>query len=107
MSSLSRSATRMLRAKGPGRAQFDGPAVGLFPRPGNECRGCERPPLDPSPGRRSSALKLQAANPHEAVTFVSVANSGASIPVGVLGPMPSIGDPNDQLQGEIPERLPR
>jgi lysophospholipase L1-like esterase len=49
------------------------------------------------------ALKLQEANPHEAVTFVSVANSGASIPVGVLGPMPSIGDSNDELQGEIPE----
>jgi hypothetical protein len=54
-------------------------------------------------GPAQFALKLQAANPHEAVTFVSVANSGASIPVGVLGPMPSIGDPNDQLQGEIPE----
>ena len=58
-------------------------------------------------GPAQFALKLQAANPHEAVTFVSVANSGAFDPVGVLGPMPSIGDPNDQLQGEIPERLPR
>src|SRR5271165_2877650 len=49
------------------------------------------------------ALELQEANPHEAVTFVSVANSGASIPVGVLGPMPSIGDSSYQIPAEITE----
>jgi hypothetical protein len=49
------------------------------------------------------ALRLQRANPHEAVTFVSVANSGASIPVGVLGPMASIGDSSVQLPPEIGE----
>ncbi len=49
------------------------------------------------------ALELQQSDPHEAVTFVSVANSGASIPVGVLGPMPSIGDPSHQLPAEIDE----
>ncbi len=49
------------------------------------------------------ALELQEANPHEAVTFVSVANSGASIPVGVLGPMPSIGDSSYKLPAEITE----
>jgi hypothetical protein len=49
------------------------------------------------------ALALQRANPHEAVTFVSVANSGASIPVGVLGPMASIGDSSVQLPPEISE----
>jgi lysophospholipase L1-like esterase len=49
------------------------------------------------------ALHLQQSNPHEAVTFVSVANSGASIPVGVLGPMPSLGDPSHQLPAEIAE----
>ena len=43
-------------------------------------------------GPAQFALELQESNPHQAVTFVSVANSGASIPVGVLGPMPSIGD---------------
>jgi hypothetical protein len=54
-------------------------------------------------GPAQFALKLQEANPHEAVTFVSVANSGASIPDGVLGPMQSIGDSNYQLPGEISE----
>jgi lysophospholipase L1-like esterase len=49
------------------------------------------------------ALELQEENPHEAVTFVSVANSGASIPIGVLGPMPSIGDPSYELPPEITE----
>lgn len=49
------------------------------------------------------ALQLQEANPHEAVTFVSVANSGASIPAGLLGPMPSIGDSRYQLPAEISE----
>jgi len=49
------------------------------------------------------ALELQQSNPHESVTFVSVANSGASIPVGVLGPMPSIGDSSYQLPAEITE----
>jgi len=49
------------------------------------------------------ALELQESNPHEAVTFVSVANSGASIPVGVLGPMPSIGDSSYELPAEITE----
>jgi lysophospholipase L1-like esterase len=49
------------------------------------------------------ALQLQQSNPHEAVTFVSVANSGASIPVGVRGPMPSLGDPSHQLPAEIAE----
>jgi lysophospholipase L1-like esterase len=49
------------------------------------------------------ALQLQQSNPHEAVTFVSVANSGASIPVGVLGPMASVGDPSRQLPAEITE----
>jgi len=49
------------------------------------------------------ALELQEANPHEAVTFVSVANSGASIPVGVLGPMSSIGNSSYKLPAEITE----
>lgn len=54
-------------------------------------------------GPAQFALELQEANPHEAVTFVSVADSGASIPVGVLGPMTSIGDSNVQLPAEISE----
>jgi len=54
-------------------------------------------------GPAQFALELQEANPHEAVTFVSVANSGASIPVGVLGPMTSIGDSSVQLPTEIDE----
>jgi lysophospholipase L1-like esterase len=49
------------------------------------------------------ALKLQQSHPHEAVTFVSVANSGASIAQGLLGPMSSIGDPTHQLPAEIDE----
>jgi lysophospholipase L1-like esterase len=49
------------------------------------------------------ALQLQQSDPHEAVTFVSVANSGASIPVGVLGPMPSVGDSSHQLPAEMAE----
>jgi hypothetical protein len=54
-------------------------------------------------GPAQFALQLQEANPQEAVTFVSVANSGASIPVGVLGPMPSIGDSSYTLPAEIDE----
>jgi len=54
-------------------------------------------------GPAQFALELQEANPHEAVTFVSVANSAASIPVGVLGPMTSIGDSSYQLPAEICE----
>ncbi len=49
------------------------------------------------------ALELQEENPHEAVTFVSVANSGATISQGLLGPMPSIGNPSVQLPAEITE----
>jgi lysophospholipase L1-like esterase len=49
------------------------------------------------------ALALQKSNPHEAVTFISVADSGASIAQGLLGPMASIGDPNYTLPAEIDE----
>ena len=38
-------------------------------------------------GPAGFALALQEENPHEAVTFVSVANSVASISQGLLGPM--------------------
>jgi lysophospholipase L1-like esterase len=54
-------------------------------------------------GPAEFAAELQAANPHEAVTFVSVANSGASIAQGLLGPMASIGDPSVQLPAELAE----
>jgi lysophospholipase L1-like esterase len=54
-------------------------------------------------GPAQFALQLQQANPHEAVTFVSVANSGASIAQGLLGPMTSIGDSSVQLPAEIAE----
>ena len=54
-------------------------------------------------GPAQFALQLQEANPHEAVTFVSVANSGASIKNGLLGPMTSIGDSSVQLPAEIAE----
>jgi hypothetical protein len=54
-------------------------------------------------GPAQFALQLQESNPHLAVTFVSVANSGASIPVGLLGPMPSIGNSSYQLPAEIDE----
>ncbi len=54
-------------------------------------------------GPAQFALQLQESDPHEAVTFVSVANSGASIPAGLLGPMPSIGNSSDQLPSEIAE----
>jgi lysophospholipase L1-like esterase len=54
-------------------------------------------------GPAQFALALEQANPHVSVTFVSVANSGASIPVGVLGPMTSIGDSNYKLPAEIAE----
>ncbi len=49
------------------------------------------------------ALRLQESNPHEAVTFVSVADSGATIPDGVLGPMTSVGDSNYELPAQITE----
>jgi hypothetical protein len=49
------------------------------------------------------ALALQKSNPHEAVTFISVADSGASISQGLLGPMASIGDPSYPLPAEIDE----
>ncbi len=54
-------------------------------------------------GPAEFALELQEENPHEAVTFVSVANSGASISQGLLGPMQSIGNPAVQLPAEISE----
>ena len=54
-------------------------------------------------GPAEFALELQEENPHEAVTFVSVANSGASISHGLLGPMPSVGNPSVQLPAEIAE----
>lgn len=54
-------------------------------------------------GPAEFAYQLQQANPHEAVTFVSVADSGASIPAGVLGPMPSIANPAIQLPAQINE----
>jgi hypothetical protein len=54
-------------------------------------------------GSAELALALQRSNPHEAVTFVSVAASGASIPVGLLGPMASIGDASYQLQPQLTE----
>jgi len=54
-------------------------------------------------GPAEFALQLQQANPHEAVTFVSVANSGASIAQGLLGPMTSIGDSSVKLPAEIAE----
>jgi lysophospholipase L1-like esterase len=49
------------------------------------------------------ALELQKTHPHEAVTFVSVADSGASIPDGILGPMQSIGDSYVQLPAQLAE----
>jgi lysophospholipase L1-like esterase len=54
-------------------------------------------------GPAEFALALQEANPHEAVTFVSVANSGASISQGLLGPMTSVGNSSVQLPAEIAE----
>ncbi len=54
-------------------------------------------------GPAQFALALQASDPHVAVTFVSVANSGATIAQGLLGPMPSIGDPNAILPAQIDE----
>jgi hypothetical protein len=54
-------------------------------------------------GPAQFALGLEQANPHQSVTFISVANSGASIPSGVLGPMQSIGDSSYQLPAEIDE----
>jgi lysophospholipase L1-like esterase len=54
-------------------------------------------------GPAQFALQLQEANPHEAVTFVSVADSGATVPAGVLGPMASIGDPGHQLPAQMTE----
>lgn len=54
-------------------------------------------------GPAQFALQLQQANPHEAVTFVSVADSGATVPAGVLGPMASIGDPSRQLPAQMTE----
>ena len=54
-------------------------------------------------GPAGFALALQEENPHEAVTFVSVANSGASISQGLLGPMRSVGNPRVLLPAEIAE----
>ena len=49
------------------------------------------------------ALQLQQANPHEAVTFVSVADSGATVAKGLLGPMTSVGDSGVQLPAQLAE----
>ncbi len=54
-------------------------------------------------GPAQFALDLQRSNPQEAVTFVSVADSGATISQGLLGPMQSIGNPKDILPPEIAE----
>ena len=54
-------------------------------------------------GPAEFALSLQQEDPQEAVTFVSVANSGNSITHGLLGPMPSVGNPAVQLPAEIAE----
>jgi lysophospholipase L1-like esterase len=54
-------------------------------------------------GPAQFALKLQQSNRHVAVTFVSVANSGATIPNGLLGPMTSVADSSVQLPAEITE----
>ena len=83
----------------PGRPRASRPAVGLFARPGDEHSRTRTPTARPSPARPSSRSSSRRPNPHEAVTFVSVADSGASIPVGVLGPMPSIGDPSVSAPG--------
>ena len=77
--------------------------MGLLPRSGHERRKRKCSPLN---GRRNGtvcALALQRNNPHEAVTFVSVANSGATIDQGLLGPMPSIANSSDILPAEIDE----
>jgi len=49
------------------------------------------------------ALALQKSNPQEAVTFVSVADSGATIDRGLLGPMASDVDSNYTLPDQIDE----
>ena len=49
------------------------------------------------------ALALQQNNPHEAVTFVSVADSGAEIDKGLLGPMVSNVDAGYNLPGQVDE----
>ena len=54
-------------------------------------------------GPAQFALQLQEANPHEAVTFVSVADSGATVPVGVLGPMRASATRAMQLPAQIAE----
>ena len=54
-------------------------------------------------GPAQFALQLQEDNPQEAVTFVSVADSGATIPAGLLGPMQSVGDSSVQLPAQIGE----
>ncbi len=60
--------------------------------------------------RHSSPTISRSEHPHEAVTFVSVADSGATIEQGLLGPMPSIGDPKlhrcrPNLRGAADRRL--
>ena len=54
-------------------------------------------------GPAQFALALERDDPHTSVTFVSVANSGATIDRGLLGPMPSIGDKADILPAEVDE----
>ena len=48
------------------------------------------------------AYDLQVEHPQVAVTFVSVANSGATIEQGLLGPMQSIGHPKPRCRGRSP-----
>jgi lysophospholipase L1-like esterase len=54
-------------------------------------------------GPAQFALDLQKDNPQEAVTFVSVADSGATISQGLLGPMKSVVDPNYTLPAQLSE----
>ena len=54
-------------------------------------------------GPAQFALALQKGDPHVAVTFVSVAASGASIAEGLLNPSASIGDPTLTLPSQVDE----
>ncbi|WZO97050.1 SGNH/GDSL hydrolase family protein [Isosphaeraceae bacterium EP7] len=47
------------------------------------------------------ALALEKSDPHTSVTFISVADSGATIDEGLLAPMASVVDPAYTLPGQI------
>jgi lysophospholipase L1-like esterase len=56
-------------------------------------------------GPAQAALELERSDPHSSVTFISLANSGATVANGLFGPSPALDDPDVSLPAQV-DRLP-